>query len=222
MYDYIALVRCNPALHSADQLSAALTAGLEAAENSLVFLHGDGVGDAYRALSRPGRYGADWVVCQTSWARRQASEMPRPPFRTATLVALFDGLDGARRVDSFGLGGWFCCRPDAVPANHRVPRKLLLEIGFAPADERRRRETLEMALGAAALELEAAVLFQGEGLRHLEGEAAGGWKQITDFGLMEMFVETGAGRSVPEIAVQAVDSPRAAQLRGGAGTILLL
>lgn len=222
MYDYIALIRCNPSSNAADALSAALDDALEGAGKSLVFLHGEGVSNACRAFSVQRRQGADWAVCRTSWTRRQPSEAPRPPFRAATLVTLFDGLGDARRVDSFGLGGGFCCRPDAIAADGRASTKLLLEIGFAPADDRQRRETLEMALGAAAMELDAAVLFQGEGLRHLEGKAAGGWKQIIDFDLMEMYAESGAGRPVSDIAVCGVDASVAAQVRARAATILIL
>lgn len=222
MYDYIALIRSNPSPGAAAEMSAVLDDALGAAETSLVFLHGEGVDTARSALSDQARKGVEWVVCRTSWVRRQASAVPGPPLSSATLVTLFDALGAARRIDSFGLGGCMCWRAGADPGNSGKPGRLLLEIGFAPVDDRQHRETLEMALGAAALELDAAVLFQGEGLRHLEGEPARGWKQITDFGLMEMFVETSAARPGPEIGVQGVDAGRASQLRDRAATILLL
>jgi len=97
-----------------------------------------------------------------------------------------------------------------------------MEVGFAPLDERQQRETLEMALGAAALELDACVLFSGDGLAHLDAEGARGWRQLTDFGLLEIYVEDPLGRFGSEIVTRALDSGRAAQLRAGAATILIL
>lgn len=222
MYDYIALIRCNPSPDDVIRLSVALDAALQAHESSLVFFHGDAAGTLPRAIATTARRGTDWQVCRTSWVRRWDAVEPESPITVATLATLFQHMAGARRVDSFGLGGWFCARPARLAEYKRASPPLLLEIGYAPADDRQRRETLEVALGAAALELDARVLFQGEGLGQLHGGAARGWNQLTDFGLLDVFAEGGAHRPGSGAEFQAVDAVGAVHLRASAATILIL
>lgn len=224
MYDYIALIRCNPSPDDAIPLSAALDAALQAHGSSLVFFHSDAAGTLPGAIATTPRRGTDWRVCRTSWVRRWGAVEPESPVAVATLATLFQHMAGARRVDSFGLGGWFCARPG--PRSGRrgagASPRLLLEIGCAPADDRQRRETLEVALGAAALELDACVLFHGEGLGHLRGGAARGWNQLTDFGLLGVFAEGDAHGPGFGAAFQAVNAVSAVHLRASAATILIL
>ena len=223
--EYIALVRSNPCSKHNRALTAALADAGTRHAPATVFFHGDGCEMAH-ALVGAARQPAelrrfDLRVCTTSWTRRYALAPP-PPLHAASLVFFFQRLAGAQWVESFSPGGWFCCRAPGAPAADRQTPRLLLEVASAPADSRQQRETLEVVLGAAALELEAGVLFQGSGLAHLAGDVGRGWRQITDFGLMEMFAR-GAGNLNPaDSGVVEVNSGQAARLRAGATTILLL
>lgn len=219
MSDYIVLIRRKPSPGVAAGLLHDLHEAVEAHETAMVFFHGDGV-DASRDAG-PGWPeeipGIDWCVCRTSLERRTASTVLASPFRAASLVTFYHALASAPRVDSVGLGGHCCCRPKPEASS-----RLLLEVGYAPADPRQRRETLEMALGAAALELDASVLFHGDGLAHLAGEGARAWGQVTDFGLLGMYAEAARRPPGTELDVQAVEAPQASDLRTGAATILIL
>ncbi|MFO7762219.1 MAG: hypothetical protein R6V61_00630 [Wenzhouxiangellaceae bacterium] len=223
--DYIALVRSKPGWKAKRALLAALAGVGTVDAPAILFFQGDGCEMAH-ALAGGGFGSIDSdrfepCVCATSWARRYGGASPPAPLRAESLVFLFQRLALARRVDAFGLGGWCCClAPDGSAANRST--RLLLEVASAPADERQRRETLEVALGAAALELEAGVLFHGAGLDHLAGEGARGWRQITDFGLLEILAQDAGDRIAPESGVVAVDACRAGRLRAAASTILLL
>ena len=137
-------------------------------------------------------------------------------------MTFYQAFSSARRVDSLGLGGSCCCVTGWGEAPGEGSIDLLLDVGYAPTDLRQRRETLEMALGAAALELDASVLFHGDGLAHLAGGPARGWAQITDFGLLGMYAETFDESFGSEIAVQTVSPVGAANLRARSGTILIL
>ncbi|MBS3744595.1 MAG: hypothetical protein KGY48_09620 [Wenzhouxiangellaceae bacterium] len=223
--DYIALIRSKPCSTSNRALLAAL-AGIGTRDApATLFFQGDGCEMAH-ALAGGGLGPIDGdrfetCVCATSWARRYGAASPPAPLRAESLVFFFQRLALARRVDAFGLGGWCCClAPDASAANRST--RLLLEVASAPADERQRRETLEVALGAAALELEAGVLFRGAGLDHLADAGARGWRQITDFGLLDILAQDGGGRIAPDFGVVAVDACRVGRLRAAAATILLL
>jgi len=142
--------------------------------------------------------------------------------RVGSLTAFYESVLLARHVDSWGAGGKsFGTRALASGASE-ASHRLLLEVGFAPLDQRQHRETLEMALGAAALELDVSVLFFGDGLAHLAGGLAHGWSQVTDFGLLDIYVEGPIDRFQPEVAVQRLDTAGAALLRAGAVTILTL
>jgi len=222
--EYIALVRSNPCSTENRVLTAALPDPGARQTPATIFFHGDGcemahglVGGARQPFDLD-RF--DLRVCATSWARRYGPTPPPLPLRAASLVFFFQRLAGAQWVESFSPGGWFFCRAPGAPAADRARPGLLLEVASAPVDARQQRETLEVALGAAALELDASVLFDGSGVEHLAGEAGRGWRQITDFGLLEMLV---VGHRVPANAgVVEVNSTRAARLRAGAATILLL
>jgi len=228
MHDYIALIRCNPSSEDRVKLSETLEKAMQAHDSSLVFLHGDGVDGVAGNTRFPRHAAADWQVCRTSWTRRRGGACPAFPGRLATLVALLDNISTAQRVDSFGFGGWFCCAPSSPPASqveaqHRLGRgELLLQIDFAPVDGLQQRETLEVALGAAALELDASVLFCGAGRAHLEGHGARGWSQITDFGLLRLFVEAGGRQDAPGAGIATLDPEQAAALRASAGATLML
>lgn len=224
MNDYIVLIRRKPSPGSAAACLRDLDEAVRNMETPMVFLHGEGI-DAWRDAAS-GRLdanpGADWCVCLTSLERRSRSGALPPPFRVSTLVTFYQAVLSARRIDSLGLGGSLCCRPASAIGAAGGANRLLLEVGFAPTDRRQRRETLEMVLGAAALELDASVLFHGEGLAHLVGDAAHGWAQITDFDLLGLYAEVPAGRFEPGIDVQALDAPAVAGLRARAATILIL
>lgn len=224
MTDYIALIRRKPSPRAAVGFTQDLRAALQAHESPMVFFHGDGVEAPYDvAFSWPeANPGVDWCVCRTSVERRSGPDPMPSAFRIATLTTFYQAVLSARRVDSLGLGGRLCSRPESGDRTGEDSNRLLLEVGFAPAGQRQRRETLEMALGAAALELDASVLFHGDGLAHLEGDAARAWAQMTDFGLLGMYAEACVHPSATEIAVQNVDAARAAELRARAETILIL
>ena len=220
------MVRSNPCVQSDRALLAALAnAGIRHA-SSTVFFHGDGCRMAHRLAGgalEPGD--ADRMglrVCATSWARRYGSTAPPPPLQAASLALFFQRMALAQRVDSFSPGGWFCgCASNAVAAQ-RSSSRLLLVVATPPDDDRQQRETLEVALGAAALVLDGGVLFQGPGSRHLAGEGGRGWRQISDFGLLEMLAQ-GAGDQVsPDSGVVCVTPARAARRHAEAKTILLL
>jgi len=224
MHDYIVLIRRRPSPDIAAGFMRDLRESLQTFRTPLVFFHGDGV----EAVSDGGfdwpesDPDVDWCVCRTSLERRSASNGLPSSFRVATLVTFYQAVLCASRVDSLGLGGRSCCRREQRKRTQGASNHLLLEIGFAPDEQRQRRETLEMALGAAALELDASVLFRDSGLAHLAGGAARGWAQITDFGLLGMYAEAPARSSGAEIPVQTVNAARAADLRAHAATILIL
>lgn len=228
MHDYIALIRRKPSPSATPGWMHGWMHGLREALDQyrapMVFLHGDGIDalgdDSFCQLAADS--GVDWCACQTSLARRSSAVALPAAFRVATLSVLYQAVLSARRIDSVGLGGTLCCGPDLGSRGGQVSKRLLLEVGFAPADRQQRRETLEMALGAAALELDAVVLFNADGIEHLAGDEARGWRQITDFELLEMCIEGPAQRNVPEIPAQHMDAVQAAALRAGAGTILIL
>lgn len=188
----------------------------------MVFLHGDGVEMVPQLAATDAEKDADWVVCRTSWRRRFADEAPPRPFRVATLVTFYAAVLSAGRVDSVGLGGRLCCKrvEDGCGPENSLP--LVLDIGFRPADPRQHRETLEMALGAAALELDASVVFHGGGRHHLAGDAARGWSQVTDFDLLELWVEDAPNEFEADIFAQTLDAADALELRTGTATILIL
>lgn len=221
MVDYIALIRCKPSPGSLPGLEHELRDAIQEHESSLVFLHGDGVEMVPELASAPDAR-VDWCVCKTSLERRSAINTLPPPFRLATLTVFYESVLLARHIDSRGVGGTRRGKQASVSRESEAPHRLLLEVGFAPLDQRRHRETLEMALGAAALELDASVLFYGDGLAHLAGGLARGWSQVTDFGLLDIYVEGPVDRFKPEMAVQRLDAAGAALLRAGAVTILTL
>ncbi len=57
-----------------------------------------------------------------------------------------------------------------------------MEIGVAP-DGFSERELLEMALAAASLDVDLAVLFTGPGVEQLKGDSWRGWRQLLDHDL---------------------------------------
>lgn len=230
--NYIALVRCRPCPVRTPAFLAALTDGGSCTAPATIFFQGDGCATA-RALAqewfgkqegfgKPDTDRLDLRVCSTSWSRRYGPDPAPAPLRAESLMFLFQRLALAHRVDSFGQGGWYCCDVPDVQASDGTAGRLLMEIGSAPVDERQRRETLEVALGAAALELDAGVLFHGAGLEHLVGEGARGWRQIGDYGLLEILAEGAGGPGGPEIVDTWLSPCRAARRRTKAATILVL
>jgi hypothetical protein len=201
--DYIALVRSGLGRSTAG-LPALVREGAERASAALVFLHGAGVEWA-------GEHLAEWtleqphrcVVCTTSWRRRFGDVSPPEPIRVATLSVLLEALADARRVDSFTDGVALC--------STRVGgRSVLLEIDRPPIDDRDARETLEVVLGAAALELPARVLITAAGAGHLIGESRRRWRQVTDLALLPVHVEASGSGEDADSGV-ARERSRAAQ-----------
>jgi len=224
MSDYIVLIRRKLSPEAAVGIMRDLREALKIHEAPLVFFHGDGAETTSDRASgwEEADPGVDWCVCRTSVERRAASDLLPSSFRVATLATFYQAVLSARRVDSLGLGGSLSCGSGSGDRPGEEPKHLLLEVGFAPTGLQQRRETLEMALAAAALELDASVLFHGDGLAHLAGDSARGWAQITDFGLLGMYAESPGRPSGSEIAAQTVDAARAADLRARAATILIL
>lgn len=186
----------------------------DGAAASLVFLHGDAVALADGELPLPAS--VPRVVCSTSWRRRHPDRSPPPPFEVSTLAVLIDRLAGARtRIDSHGLGG-ACCSPSGASG------PWLLEIAFAPASDRQAVETLEMALAAAALELEFQVLFSSSGPAHLCSGSGRSWRQLTDFGMAGLFAEATRPDAAWQAEASPLSPPDAARLRGAARQWVLL
>jgi len=227
MTEYIALVRQPPESIPSGSLIARLEPPVGRATASLVFAHGDGVAHFARARDEwagLAAHGAELVACATSWRRRR----DRPPpgqFESGSLMRLFTALDDAPGVECFGLGGCSICPAGRCPGRGSAP-PLLIEIAFAPVSARARTEALEIALGAAALELDARVLFSGPGLFHLRGGddpgAARGWRQISDHRLLELVAESACADTGLAVPVSTIDSDKAAQIRDRAATMLLL
>ena len=221
MSNYIALIRSKP---SSREITA-LRAAVMSSDSAMLFLHGEGVA-AIPLVAWAPQAGAKSHVCQTSWNRRRPDESPRLPVRTDTLATFYQAVQHDRRVDSIGLGGSFHGAPEAGVMQGFTTSRLLLDIAFAPADAMQHRETLEMALGAAALEINASVLFRGQGVAHLAGDAGRGWRQITDPGLLQVYADDAERpKSADRAETFGAARLKAAQvtdLRADAGTILVL
>lgn len=195
-------------------LPSALSAPPGAA--GFVFLHGEGVA-ASAELARHGSATANgaWRVCRTSWQRREPHAPPPAPFREATLVELFRRLKQPGRLICHGLGG-------SSAGTIGVGERLLIEIAHAPGPEHDRRETLEIALAAAALECDAVVLFGSGAAAHLCGRAGRGWRQLVEFDLLPLVVESDPPTLVPIAGVEPVTATTAARMRHQAAARLLL
>jgi len=222
MNDYIVLIRRKLSPDAGVDVMHDLHEALKIHQAPLVFFHGDGV-EATSAIAAgwaAANPAVDWCMCRTSLERRSAVDALPASFTVASLVTFYQAVLSASRVDSLGLGGTFASGSD--PSEEQSSTRLLLDVGYAPSGQRQRRETLEMALGAAALELDASVLFHGDGLAHLAGDAARAWAQVTDFGLLGMYGETPGRPFGSEIVVQNVNAAQAARMRARAVTILIL
>lgn len=222
MNDYIVLIRRKLSPEAAAGVMRDLREALKRREAPLVFFHGDGADATFDTASgwASATPGVDWCMCRTSVERRRATDALPASFRIATLVTFYQAVLSARCVDSLGLGGAFTS--GSKPGDGEGSNRLLLDVGYAPSGPRQRRETLEMALAAAALELDASILFHGDGLAHLAGDAARGWAQIADFGLLGIYAESPGRPCGSEITVQTVNAAQAAGLRACAATILIL
>jgi len=181
-----------------------------------VFLHGDGV-DAAATLARQlGRYvPGEWRVCRTSWQRRYADAPVPAPFRVTTLVDLFERLARPGRLVCHGRGG--SAKGSIVPGG-----RLVIDVAHAPESDLDRRETLEIALAAAALERNAAVVFGASGAAHLESAKGRGWRQLVDFGLLELWLEPCSSHALPFAGIKPADAAAATRLRREAAARLLL
>ncbi|TVQ36025.1 MAG: hypothetical protein EA370_08670 [Wenzhouxiangella sp.] len=94
-------------------------------------------------------------------------------------------------------------------------RLFLLEIEAAP-DGYSERELLEMALAAASMDLDLALLFTGPGLGHLVGEAARGWRQLVDHELARLYCRPGSETEISIMpGVTVLDLDAEAGLRSG-------
>lgn len=224
MSNYIVLIRSRPSPEAEVGLLRDLRQALQVNESPMVFFHGDGVEAPCAGASGwpQAMPGVDWCLCRSSVERRSATDALPSSVRVATLVTFYQAVLSAGRVDSLGLGGSLCCRPGPGERAGEDSVPVLLEVGFAPTGHRQRRETLEMALGAAALELDGSVLFHGDGLAHLTGDGARGWAQLTDFGLLGLYAQAPARPAGMSVEVQTLDAAQAAVLRARAATILIL
>jgi hypothetical protein len=184
--------------------------------SDLVFLHAGAVAMAGRpgAFFPAGR--GSFRVCRTSWHRRFPGRLPDPPFELSTLTRLIAHIAaGAPRVDSDGLGG-ACCSREAGDGGY------LLEVAFAPGSPRRAGETVEWLLAAASLELDVRVLFSAEGLGHLRGDFARAWRQFVDFGLAELYAQTGPAADALDADARCIAAAEAVRLRGEARQVIVL
>ncbi|WP_181918881.1 hypothetical protein [Wenzhouxiangella sediminis] len=66
------------------------------------------------------------------------------------------------------------------------------------------REMLELVLAGATLEVEMLVVFEAEGLAHLEPEPFAPWRQLLDFELAEVRAR-GSGEALLPAGVSAID-----------------
>ncbi|MDT8408656.1 MAG: hypothetical protein RQ741_03555 [Wenzhouxiangellaceae bacterium] len=172
----------------------------------------------------PPRGDSQLLVCNTSWRRRH-EVAPLAPFVPTSLVALFSALDRPVCAQGFGLGAAPSGSIHGSALERRVPerqRGLLIEVGFAPTGRHDRIETLELALGAAALELDARVLFHGPGRSHLEGSQASAWRQLTDFGFIDLLADGSAVETDSGARVQCLEASEVEHLRTQAGILLAL
>lgn len=186
------------------------------AAGDLVFLHGDGVDAAVALTGRlgPGAPGT-WRVCRTSWQRRYGDAPVPAPFRDATLVSLFQRLVRPGHLVCHGRGG--------NAAGRIVPGAgLVIDVAHAPGPGFDRRETLEIALAAAALERDAVVVFGPDGAAHLQGAEGRGWRQLVDHELLPLWIESCTPDQPPLAGVERVGGPAAARLRHEAAARLLL
>ncbi|MDT8438799.1 MAG: hypothetical protein RQ729_07330 [Wenzhouxiangellaceae bacterium] len=174
-----------------------------------VFAHADAVDWAVADV----RLAAELEVCSSSWQRRHGDSRPPPPARLASLAQLTEAVLAGTSIRSLGFGG------DGGRSGG-VPGRLLLEVGFTPVDDRQRRETLEIALAAAAFELDGDVVFTGPGVAHLAGDGARGWGQLVDFGLLGLWADSALPDAV--VAASPLPDDRLAALRSAAATRLLL
>jgi len=227
----LALLRCGPEAESSGRLAEWLSETSRDDDGPRLFLHGDGVefaangwGAKIADLAGPR---AVLDVCRTSWRRRHA-ESPPPPFRQATLAGLCRAI---RERADIGCIGLLACEQSAEPRApsiradaRRRPCELLIEIGFAPRGRFQAVEALEFALAAAALELDARVRFFGPGLAHLAGANGRGWRQLTDFELLDLFADraASAGAHEPVVPVDWLDEHELARMRAEAATIIRL
>lgn len=196
------VIRCWPAGESLDLLGHSLIQS-----GAHLFLHGNAV-----ALAEPGRMptvntGAALEVCATSWRRRYAG-VPDPRFSLGSLASMYHVLASADAYRVWGEGGLSGWRRTAGRA-----ADWLFEIVHAPCNERDRVETLEFVLAAAALDLEARVLFRDSGYNHLLTDAARGWAQLSDFDLMELIAEVPEG-AIVGVPVSCIDATGLDAARG--------
>lgn len=207
------LIRCRSGVDG--RLSDRL--GAFEGPSTLVFLHADGASLADRPpTGLDVARGTTFQVCRTSWRRRFPDRSPAPPFELSTLTRLIARIAaGVARIDSEGPGGACCSRRAGDGA-------YLLEIGFAPDGPRQAEEAIEWLLAAASLDLDVNVLFSADGLAHLRGDFARGWRQFIDFGLAGLYAETGRAAGPLDLDARRVAPVDAARLRADARQVIVL
>jgi len=99
-------------------------------------------------------------------------------------------------------------------------RSWLIRIAPAPG-EPASREMLERVLAAASLDIAVAVVFEGEGLRHLEPEWFEPWRQLVDFELAALHALDPPAGLLPG-GVAAIDEQALARLCSAAAGELAL
>ncbi|NBB91924.1 MAG: hypothetical protein GVY32_02005 [Gammaproteobacteria bacterium] len=72
----------------------------------------------------------------------------------------------------------------------------ILVVGTAPADPDS-REMLELVLAGATLDCRLVVVFRSAGAAHLEPGHFDSWRQLIDFSLAELFVDSADAPALP-------------------------
>jgi len=190
-------------------------------ERGLVFLHGQAVCLARDPLwSEALRHASGaWVgmVCRSAWQRRFEQEPVPGPWISGGLLQLFDALTKAAEWRVFGSGGASAGQREAAGSG-----AWLIEIRHAVEDAREARETLEVALAAAALELDCAVLFDARGLTHLRAPYARAWRQISDYQMLRLVTPRAAPTIRAEVEVEPLARDAIQRLADLASIRLLL
>jgi hypothetical protein len=151
----------------------------------VVFFHGSGVDHATAAHSGPwlalsGLSRLKLEVCSAAWQRRHA-RTPPAPFVVSSLVRFWHRVAKGYRI--VGQAG-------CASRNTALDSPWVIRIDSRPA-EPDSREVLEVVLAGASLELPIAVVFTGEGRRHLIGGQVRQWRQLVDFELARCHVLAG-------------------------------
>lgn len=81
----------------------------------------------------------------------------------------------------------------------------VLVVGTAPADPDS-REMLELVLAAATLDCRVVVVFRASGAGHLEPGQFDPWRQLVDFSLAELYVDSADAPALAPGGVGTMDA----------------